>query len=104
MKFTNTWFKIYCLGIEIEERVWDDVLAVFQSGCWMQMIEQWSRVVGSVTRALILNLFEIDVAPPTQSGTLLPLSGSSMKVPTKSANVPRSATLPNNSLISPVAL
>uniref|UniRef100_A0AAF5Q077 Rap-GAP domain-containing protein n=4 Tax=Wuchereria bancrofti TaxID=6293 RepID=A0AAF5Q077_WUCBA len=54
-------------GIEIEERVWDDVLAVFQSGCWMQMIEQWSRVVGSVTRALILNLFEIDVAPPTQS-------------------------------------
>ncbi|MCP9260056.1 Ral GTPase-activating protein subunit alpha-1 [Dirofilaria immitis] len=54
-------------SIEIEERVWDDVLAVFQSGCWMQMIEQWSRVVDSVTRALILNLFEIDVAPPIQS-------------------------------------
>ncbi|EFO27774.2 rap/ran-GAP family protein [Loa loa] len=54
-------------GIEIEERVWDDVLAVFQSGCWMQMIEQWSRVVDSVTRALVLNLFEVDVAPPAQS-------------------------------------
>ncbi|KAL3997954.1 Rap/ran-GAP family protein [Acanthocheilonema viteae] len=54
-------------GIEIEERIWDDVLAVFQSGCWMQMIEQWSRVVDSVTRALILNLFEVDVAPPPQS-------------------------------------
>ncbi|VDN41887.1 unnamed protein product [Gongylonema pulchrum] len=53
-------------GIEIEERIWDDVLAVFQSGCWMQMVEQWSRVVDSVTRALILNLFAVDIAPPTE--------------------------------------
>uniref|UniRef100_A0A914RSC6 Uncharacterized protein n=1 Tax=Parascaris equorum TaxID=6256 RepID=A0A914RSC6_PAREQ len=43
------------IGIEIEERIWDDVLSVFQSGCWVQMIEQWSRVVDIVTRALILN-------------------------------------------------
>lgn len=67
MDFIISPFKIYYLGIEIEERVWDDVLAVFQSGCWMQMIEQWSRVVDSVTRALVLNLFEVDVAPPAQS-------------------------------------
>uniref|UniRef100_A0A9J2P0P2 Rap-GAP domain-containing protein n=2 Tax=Ascaris TaxID=6251 RepID=A0A9J2P0P2_ASCLU len=50
-------------GIEIEERIWDDVLSVFQSGCWVQMIEQWSRVVDIVTRALILNVFEADIAP-----------------------------------------
>ncbi|KAK6106474.1 Protein kinase domain family protein [Brugia pahangi] len=46
----------------------------------------------------------LDYKHSQKMGTLLPLSGSSMKVPTKSANVPRSATLPNNSLISPVAL
>lgn len=67
MDFIISPFKIYYLGIEIEERVWDDVLAVFQSGCWMQMIEQWSRVVDSVTRALVLNLFEVDIASPAQS-------------------------------------
>ncbi|VDK47411.1 unnamed protein product [Anisakis simplex] len=50
-------------GIEIEERIWDDVLLVFQSGCWVQMIEQWSRVVDTVTRALILNVFEVDISP-----------------------------------------
>ncbi|VDM38745.1 unnamed protein product [Toxocara canis] len=54
-------------GIEIEERIWDDVLLVFQSGCWVQMIEQWGRVVDIVTRALILNVFEVDIAP---AGTL----------------------------------
>lgn len=30
------------------------------------MVEQWSRVVDSVTRALVLNLFEVDVAPPAE--------------------------------------
>ncbi|VDN07033.1 unnamed protein product [Thelazia callipaeda] len=53
-------------GVAVDEKVWDDVLAVFQSGCWIQMIEQWSRVVDSVTRALILNLFEVDIAPCDQ--------------------------------------
>uniref|UniRef100_A0A0N5A960 Rap-GAP domain-containing protein n=1 Tax=Syphacia muris TaxID=451379 RepID=A0A0N5A960_9BILA len=57
-------------GVEFDEKVWDDVLAVFQSGCWMQMIEQWSRVVDSVTRALILNLFQVDIAPPTSTVTV----------------------------------
>ncbi|CAG9536196.1 unnamed protein product [Cercopithifilaria johnstoni] len=46
----------------------------------------------------------LDYKHSQKTGTPLPRSGSSMKVPTKSANVPRSATLPNNSLISPVAL
>ncbi|VDK83080.1 unnamed protein product, partial [Onchocerca ochengi] len=46
----------------------------------------------------------LDYKHAQKTGTLLPRSGSSMKVSTKSANVPRSATLPNNSLISPVAL
>ncbi|VDN50120.1 unnamed protein product [Dracunculus medinensis] len=50
--------------IEIDDRVWDDILIVFQMGCWMNMIEQWSRVVDSITRALILNIFEVDVATP----------------------------------------
>ncbi|KAL3997956.1 Protein kinase domain family protein [Acanthocheilonema viteae] len=46
----------------------------------------------------------LDYKHSQKTGTPLPRSGSSMKVPTKSANVPRSATLPNNSLISPIAL
>ncbi|VDK71386.1 unnamed protein product [Litomosoides sigmodontis] len=46
----------------------------------------------------------IDYKHSQKTGTPLPRSGSSMKVPTKSASVPRSATLPNNSLISPIAL
>ncbi|VDN07030.1 unnamed protein product [Thelazia callipaeda] len=46
----------------------------------------------------------LDFKHSQKLGTPLPRSGSSMKVPNKSASVPRSATLPNNSLISPVAL
>ncbi|MCP9260054.1 ROCK2 [Dirofilaria immitis] len=46
----------------------------------------------------------LDYKHSQKMGMPLPRSGSSMKVPAKSVNVPRSATLPNNSLISPVAL
>ncbi|TKR93308.1 hypothetical protein L596_007790 [Steinernema carpocapsae] len=49
--------------VELDEKMWDEVMTVFRAGSWTQMMEQWSRVVDSVTRALILNLFAIDVSP-----------------------------------------
>ncbi|KAK0424217.1 hypothetical protein QR680_008553 [Steinernema hermaphroditum] len=49
--------------VELEDKQWDEVMAVFRAGSWAHMTEQWSRVVDSVTRALILNLFAIDVSP-----------------------------------------
>uniref|UniRef100_A0A1I7Y6R0 Rap-GAP domain-containing protein n=1 Tax=Steinernema glaseri TaxID=37863 RepID=A0A1I7Y6R0_9BILA len=49
--------------VELEDKMWEEVMAVFRAGSWTQMTEQWSRVVDSVTRALILNLFAIDVSP-----------------------------------------
>uniref|UniRef100_A0A7E4VIK5 Rap-GAP domain-containing protein n=1 Tax=Panagrellus redivivus TaxID=6233 RepID=A0A7E4VIK5_PANRE len=64
--FTNTLLSI-CVFIrairevEIEEKMWDDVWAVFKTGFWQQMVHQWSKVVDNVTRALILNLFAIDI-------------------------------------------
>uniref|UniRef100_A0A915CX25 Ral GTPase-activating protein subunit alpha/beta N-terminal domain-containing protein n=1 Tax=Ditylenchus dipsaci TaxID=166011 RepID=A0A915CX25_9BILA len=48
--------------VELDERMWDDVWLVFKAGIWTQMVEQWSKVVENVTRALILNLFAIDVS------------------------------------------
>lgn len=42
--------------------MWDEIWTVFKSGIfWQQMVQQWSKVVDNVTRALILNLFAIDI-------------------------------------------
>lgn len=48
--------------VDLDERMWDDVCQVFHIGIWTQMVEQWSKVVENVTRALILNLFAIDLS------------------------------------------
>uniref|UniRef100_A0A914L5I3 Rap-GAP domain-containing protein n=1 Tax=Meloidogyne incognita TaxID=6306 RepID=A0A914L5I3_MELIC len=48
--------------ISIDNHLWDCVLVVFQSASWkIQIIEQWSRITINITKALILNLFAIDV-------------------------------------------
>jgi hypothetical protein len=48
--------------VDVDERMWDDVWLVFKGGIWTQMIEQWARVATSLTQALVLNLFAIDVS------------------------------------------
>ncbi|CAB3407059.1 unnamed protein product [Caenorhabditis bovis] len=47
--------------IEIEDEVWDDVYNVMNKGAWISMSEQWSTIVNSVTRALILHLAHVDI-------------------------------------------
>ncbi len=48
--------------VDVDEAMWEDVGLVFREGIWTQMIDQWSRTAHSVTRALVLNLFAIDVS------------------------------------------
>uniref|UniRef100_A0A914DRJ0 Ral GTPase-activating protein subunit alpha/beta N-terminal domain-containing protein n=1 Tax=Acrobeloides nanus TaxID=290746 RepID=A0A914DRJ0_9BILA len=65
--FTQTLLSI-CVFIrairevDVDERMWDEIWLVFRHGIWMTMVEQWSKVVDNVTRALILNLFAIDIS------------------------------------------
>lgn len=48
--------------IDLDEWVWDDVLMVFRGAFWTnQIMEQWSRIVLNMTRALILNIFSIEI-------------------------------------------
>ncbi|KAI6182707.1 hypothetical protein M3Y97_00409700 [Aphelenchoides bicaudatus] len=46
--------------VEVDERMWDNVWMVFRSAIWTQTIEQWSKFVEILTKALILNLFDTD--------------------------------------------
>ncbi|KAL3074845.1 hypothetical protein niasHS_014290 [Heterodera schachtii] len=57
-----------------EQRMWDDALAVFRACIWGQMVEQWAHVVDSMTRALVLNLFAIDVSTHQQHEAAVPSS------------------------------
>lgn len=47
--------------IDIDDKLWDEVAAVFQRGIWIQMAQQWSKVSLSVTRALIVHLAHVDI-------------------------------------------
>ncbi|CAI5437697.1 unnamed protein product [Caenorhabditis angaria] len=47
--------------IEIEDDIWDDVHDFMKKGVWISMAEQWSTIVNSVTRALILHLAHVDL-------------------------------------------
>lgn len=47
--------------VELDDKIWDDVHNVFVKGIWIQMAQQWARIVRSVTRALILHLAHVDV-------------------------------------------
>jgi hypothetical protein len=51
--------------VEIGDQMWDLVWSVFRVGVWSQMIEQWSKFVEVLTKALILNLFDIETGSPT---------------------------------------
>jgi hypothetical protein len=45
-------------GIEIDDNaMWDDLVIILQNCIWPeQVMEQWSRIVPNLTRALILNM------------------------------------------------
>uniref|UniRef100_A0A183BHY0 Rap-GAP domain-containing protein n=1 Tax=Globodera pallida TaxID=36090 RepID=A0A183BHY0_GLOPA len=64
---TRTLLSVYIFVTVIreakldEQRMWDDALTVFRTCIWSQMVEQWAHVVDSMTRALVLNLFAIDI-------------------------------------------
>ncbi|CAI4222514.1 unnamed protein product [Auanema sp. JU1783] len=47
--------------IELDDKLWDDIHNVFQHGIWAQMAHQWSKIVRSVTRALVLHLAHTDI-------------------------------------------
>ena len=50
--------------------MWDEIWLVFKGGIfWQQMVQQWSKVVDNVTRALILNLFAIDIHESSEEGS-----------------------------------
>ncbi|KAL7071848.1 hypothetical protein ACQ4LE_008404 [Meloidogyne hapla] len=48
--------------INIDNHFWDCVFVVFHNASWkIQIIEQWSRITINITRALILNLFAVEI-------------------------------------------
>nr|CAD2130005.1 unnamed protein product [Meloidogyne enterolobii] len=72
--------------ISIDNHLWDCVLVVFQSASWkIQIIEQWSRITINITKALILNLFAIDVCS-IDSGVPQRVNDSIDEIPNFSEN------------------
>jgi hypothetical protein len=61
--FTRTLLSVLIFvrvirDIPLDDSLWDQVLAIFRGCQWPgPVMEQWSRIVSNVTRALVLNLW-----------------------------------------------
>lgn len=52
--------------VDLKDELWDGVSSIFQSSPWPQVVDQWGRVVGCMTHALIFNIYGIDVNEPIE--------------------------------------
>ncbi|CAJ0942562.1 unnamed protein product, partial [Mesorhabditis belari] len=48
-------------GVEVDDKIWDNVHNVFAHGIWMPIATQWAKIAHAVTRAMILHATHVDI-------------------------------------------